>query len=163
MIKVDCKKVYYKLLVQLLPKVFECKLIPPTPEPTPTPEGENLDIAKVQRWLGDNYSDAKETVKMSSATIVGDKVRFVFDHYDWPLNADGGCDAIACMFYVRVGEITGGKFDWIRKGGQTVKGLENVSGGYHGHSMPAKDTASWFMFVSVDGKQRTNCVKAKWG
>lgn len=151
----------------LLPKNIQDEVWPPEPNPNPNPDpntGENLDLSRVTKWLGANYGNAKETIKMSSAIIIqGDsRVNFKFDPYSWPLNDDGGCDAIACMFYIQGDGITGGKFDWIRKGGQTVKGLENVKGGYQGHSMPAHGTDSWFMFVSCDGKQRMNAVKAKW-
>ena len=56
----------------------------------------------------------------------------------------------------------GGKFDWIRAGGQSVKGLENIHGGYNGLRAPARGTAVAFAWTSSDGKQRSNLAKTTW-
>lgn len=128
---------------------------------TTQPDASGVDLTKI-KWLGKNYSGAKETTKLNSATISGDRISISYEPYSWPLNDDGGCDAIACFFYRKGEGITGGKFDWIRKGGQKVKGLENVKGGYGGHEMPARGTDAWLMWVSVDGKQRSNFLPVAW-
>lgn len=134
---------------------------PPKPDEPTQPDASGVDLSKI-KWLGKNYSGAKETTRLNSATISGDKISISYEPYSWPLNSDGGCDAIACFFYRHDNGIQGGKFDWIRKGGQKVKGLENVKGGYGGHEMPARGTDSWLMWVSVDGKERSNMQKVVW-
>jgi hypothetical protein len=58
--------------------------------------------------------------------------------------------------------MNGKKFDWIREGGQATKGLENVHGGYNGHTVPAPGEAVTFRWVSTDGKQRSNDAAAVW-
>jgi hypothetical protein len=57
---------------------------------------------------------------------------------------------------------SGGKFDWIRAGGQATKGLENVRSGYGGHTIPAPGERVTFRWVSTDGKRRSNDAEATW-
>jgi len=114
------------------------------------------------RWLGANYSGAKETTVIRSVTIRGNKFYIDYAPYSWPKNSDGRCDAIVCFFYMQDDQWVGGKFDWWRVGGQKVKGTENIEGGYGGHVMPTRGTESRFMAVSVNGKERSNLCPVKW-
>ena len=57
---------------------------------------------------------------------------------------------------------SGGKFDWIRKGGQASKGLENIHDGYGGHTVPAAGERVTFRWVSIDGAKRSNDAEATW-
>ena len=138
--------------------------VPKPPEEAPSTPAETLDLSTV-RWLGDNYTKAVAVPRpaLTGASIAGDKLSVRFTAYSWPVrNGEVALDAIACLFYERDGGVTGGKFDWIRKGGQPVKGLENVMFGYHGHVMPAKGAKAWVCWVSVDGKQRSNLAEVAW-
>ena len=136
----------------------------PTPSPTPSPmPGDDLALAGV-RWYGQNYAVAVRTATITDAQTEGHKLMTDYEPYQWPVKVvnEKPCDAIACLFYERDGEVVGGKYDWWRQGGQRVKGLENVHDGYGGHSMPSKGTPMWTMIVSVDGKLRSNTKRVRW-
>ena len=113
-------------------------------------------------WLGSSYADAKVTAQLNSASTDGDMLYTDYEPYSWPRSSDGGVDAICCLFYERGGKMVGGKFDWWRVGGQSTKTLENVKGGYNGHSMPAYGSPLYTMIASVDGKQRSNIIPVSW-
>ena len=123
--------------------------------------GDAIDIGSIS-WLGDSYADARVTAKINSASTDGNTLYTDYEPYSWPRSSDGGVDAICCLFYERGGKMVGGKFDWWRVGGQSSKTLENVKGGYNGHSMPAYGSAVYTMIASVDGKQRSNIALVTW-
>jgi len=132
----------------------------PKPDPKPEPViPDDVEFLATVKWLGSNYSKATRQEILVSAIMSGDKIFTQYKLYSWPVK-DGvkPVDAICCLFYVRDGEWTGGKFDWWRKGGQSTKGLENVINGYGGHSMPESGIPVKTMIVSVDGKMRSNCI-----
>ena len=80
--------------------------------------------------------------------------------YGWPQKlVKVWCDAEVHMYRA---DGSGGKFDWIRAGGQASKGLENVRNGYNGHTVPAGGERVKFRWVSVDGKKRSNDAEAVW-
>jgi hypothetical protein len=80
--------------------------------------------------------------------------------YGWPKKlVKVWCDAEVHMYRA---DGSGGKFDWIREGGQAEKGLENIRNGYGGHTIPAPGERVTFRWVSVDGKQRSNDAEAVW-
>jgi hypothetical protein len=80
--------------------------------------------------------------------------------YGWPQKlVKVWCDAEVHMYRA---DGSGGKFDWIRAGGQASKGLENVRNGYNGHTLPAGGERVTFRWVSVDGKRRSNDAEAVW-
>ena len=58
--------------------------------------------------------------------------------------------------------MNGKKFDWIRTGGQSVKGLENIHSGKYARPLPAAGERVTFRWVSVDGKRRSNDAEATW-
>jgi hypothetical protein len=130
---------------------------PPVEKPAPA----ELPAVK---WLGKDYSGARETVKLAGAQTEGRSLYTQYENYAWPEQTvgDARCDAICCFFYEVDGGITGGKFDWWRKGGQAMKGLENVHNGYGGHRMPPGGTKCWTMIVSVDGRERSNLQAVEW-
>ena len=83
--------------------------------------------------------------------------------YNWPSQTvKVEVDAVVSMFRAN-GD--GGKFDWIRKGGQATKGLVNIHDGYGVWTtvgLPAPGEAVTFRWESTDGKQRSNDAAAVW-
>lgn len=136
---------------------------------TPVPEGADaLDLSQVAEWIlpntpgvsADELVNARVTATIRSASTDGHNLFTSYDPYDFP--SSEGTDAIAYFFYERNGRVVGGKFDWWRSGGQGTKTLENVHGGYGGHSMPSSGTPCWTMFSSKDGSQRSNTSVVSW-
>lgn len=114
-------------------------------------------------WLGDNYSNARISTKITGASLNNDNLYTSYQPYSWPsATVKTRVDAVCCLFYERGGRIVGGKFDWWRAGGQGTKGLENVHNGYNGHSFPARGSRVYTMIVSVDGRQRSNIQACSW-
>ena len=112
------------------------------------------------RWHTATGPDAKgaKRVMTLSAKISGDKknVSFSFDRYPWRGMGLG-------HFFVWNGSTwEGGKFDWIREGGQSVKLLENVHHGYNGLRAPSSGTPVAFAWTSADGDERSNLAKTVW-
>ena len=118
---------------------------PAPTDPTPPPTAHDYDL----------------TLRVTAMSR--SQVRFAWEPraYGWPSKDVGGvvCDAIVEM---RRADGSGGKFDWIRKGGQAIKGLENIHCGYGGHTVPASGERVTFRWVSVDGKRRSNDAEAVW-
>jgi len=146
---------------------------PPAPDPTnPSPavavaevpiEPQNGFADETIQWMGSYRCHSPVESILKSASVSGGKVKFSFSSYSWPANGDGGCDAVVCLFLRQAdGAWKGGKFDWIRKGGQSVKTLENVHGGYGGHTVPAVGTPVAFVWGRCDGKGRSNAVFTEW-
>ena len=124
--------------------------------------GDDIDISTIS-WLGDNYSGAAITAKITGSTIGSDVLAVAYEPYSWPSQTiKVKVNAICCLFYERGGQITGGKFDFWRTGGQAVKILHNVHEGYQGHRFPASGTKTYTMNVSLDGSQRTNIKECTW-
>ncbi len=89
-------------------------------------------------------------------TSDGQFVRFSWDHYPWNGNALG-------HFFVWDGSRwVGGKFEWITTGGQGLKTLHNISGGYNGLRPPARGTPVAFAWTSADGRERSNLITDTW-
>jgi hypothetical protein len=103
---------------------------------------------------------------LSSASVSGGKINFSYDfNNSWPLSDDGGAQAVACMFMKQGdGSWYGGKFDWIRPGGQSTKLTENIDTGYgaFGQQRPSAGQEVAFVWVSVDGKHRSNAAFTTW-
>jgi hypothetical protein len=86
----------------------------------------------------------------------GEHVRFEWDKYPW------GSDGLGLFFVWDGTAWVGGKFEWIRSGGQAVKSLENVHSGYNGLRPPASGTPVAFAWTSADSRQRSNLAKTVW-
>jgi hypothetical protein len=127
-----------------------------------------LDLSQVATWIlpalpgvsSGELISAKVTATINSAWTNGDKLYTSYDRYSFP--ADGGTDAVCYFFYKQGGKVVGGKFDYWRTGGQSVKTLENVHENYGGHSMPSRGTECWTMISSKDGSQRSNTCSVTW-
>lgn len=93
-----------------------------------------------------------------SAEIFDDakKVRFNYSHYPW------SGDGLGHFFVWNGSTWEGGKFDHIRKGGQSIKLLENVYHGYNGLRPPASGTPVAFAWTDAKGTQRSNLAKTVW-
>lgn len=86
----------------------------------------------------------------------GNKVSFSWDRYPWSGMGIG-------HFFVWNGTgWSGGKFDWIRQGGQGTKLMENVREGYNGLSIPPSGTRVAFAWTDADGRQRSNLAYTTW-
>lgn len=117
--------------------------------------GGDGDWSKIQ-WQGPSAAGAVQVMTLS-ASISGGQVHFSWDQYPW------GGQAGLCHFFVWTGSSwKGGKFDWIRAGGQGAKGLENIRGGYGGLSAPASGSQVAFAWTSADGRERSNLAKTVW-
>jgi hypothetical protein len=108
-------------------------------------------------WKGQSCAGEVQVMTLT-AEITSNRefVNFTFSTYPWS-------DAGLVHFFVWQGDHwQGGKFDWIRKGGQSVKGLENIYGGYNGLSAPASGTRVAFAWTSADGDTRSNLAETVW-
>ena len=114
------------------------------------------------KWTSENYAGAVEKFELK-ATISGDKVNFIFPAYNWPqCKTQPECNAIACFFVWNGSQFEGGKFEWIRTGGQAVKELKNIREGYGGLKVPAAGTRAAFAWVSDKGDLRSNLAETVW-
>lgn len=137
---------------------------------TGTTGGSADDVIPVSEItiIGNNKKDPKKaavTRKLHSASISGNKISFKTDPLNWPTQTgnngkttDGGL-----VLIWRDGDgYIGGWFDHHGVN-QTVKGLENITGGYIDKRQPQKGAKCYIYLISYDGKQRTNIVEAgKW-
>ena len=136
----------------------------PTPAEFNAAIDTDLDLNLVD-WIAGATTTAEPTITLTIGTIGATSVSFAFESYAWPPKDVSGvtCDAIVCMFVKQSdGRWRGGKFDWIRKGGQTLKLLENIHSGYGGHVVPASGTDIAFMFIAVNGSRRSTAAFTKW-
>lgn len=107
--------------------------------------------------------NAKQDLSLSASVSLGSgKVNFGYGSYSWPSN--GTANAICAMYRKLDGAWNGGKFDWIRNGGQSVKLLENIINGGGGHTVPATGEKVAFMWFSIDDppSKRSNLVETTW-
>lgn len=112
------------------------------------------------QWLtaqGPSGAGATQVMTLDGQiTEDGRFVRFAWDRFPWSGNALG-------HFFVWDGSRwVGGKFEWITTGGQALKTLHNITGGYNGHRTPARGTPVAFAWTSADGRQRSNLIKDTW-
>lgn len=131
-----------------------------TPEEEEALVDEALQEWDAIRWHTAQGPSAKgaQQVMTLDGEITSDArfVRFAWDRFPWRGNALG-------HFFVWDGaRWVGGKFEWIRSGGQSVKELQNIRNGYNGLRAPSKGAAVAFAWTSADGKQRSNLVKDTW-
>lgn len=112
------------------------------------------------QWHTGSGPSAKGAVKVMnlSAKVSGDgsKVSFTWDRYPWSGMGVG-------HFFVWNGSgWSGGKFDWIRKGGQGTKLMDNVREGYNGLRIPPSGTRCAFAWTNSDGDERSNLAYTVW-
>jgi len=108
------------------------------------------------QWHGESCAGATQVMTLS-ASISGDNVQFSWNTWPWGSNM-----GLGHFFWWNGTTWQGGKFDWIRAGGQSVKGLVNIREGYNGLSVPASGTAVAFAWTSADGSQRSNLARTTW-
>lgn len=103
--------------------------------------------------------NATITRKLHAADVSDGSVVLAFDELNWPVQGGGKkTDGTVHLFWKDGDQVVGGSFD-AHAVGQTVKGLENVYGGYLG-KRPAKGATVYFCMVSHDNAQRTNVKKS---
>lgn len=122
---------------------------------------------RTREWsrFGQPAAAVSTDLTLTVTSLTGSMVGFSWEPqaYNWPSKMVGvECDAIVEM---RRANGQGGKFDWIRKGGQSRKGLENIYDGYGVWSrvgVPVSGERVTFRWVSVDGRKRSNDAPAIW-
>lgn len=133
----------------------------PQPDPQPDPEPQPDELANA-KWLDGKDACAGAAVDVTLRSCGHDGDKFRFDYSPRPVPWDGdGTRGDTYFFRRRDGRMVGGKFDHLRPG-QTVKGDENIRGGYHGHTTPAKGERCLFCLVSDCRKRRSNLVEVVW-
>lgn len=107
------------------------------------------------KWQGPSGAGAKKVMELdASIESGGHYANFSFERYPWKEYAMG------CFFVWDGSAWRGGKFDWIRTGGQSRKTLENIHAGYNGLRKPSSGTK--VAFAWTDGKTRSNLAITKW-
>jgi hypothetical protein len=109
-------------------------------------------------WRGTSGAGAAQTMKLTSATVDSNHKGV---HFSWDSYGFSG-DGLGHFFVWNGSNWVGGKFDWIRSPGQAYKLLENVYGGYNGHTVPSSGTKVAFAWTSADGKKRSTLAQTTW-
>lgn len=132
---------------------------------TPATDGAtSVDLEQAEwdsiQWYtasGPSCKGATQVMTLSASVKTGGEyVSFTFNSYPW---SDFGL----VHFFVWDGtRWKGGKFDWIRKGGQGLKGTENIREHYNGLSIPKSGTAVAFAWTNEKGTQRSNLSRTTW-
>jgi hypothetical protein len=121
---------------------------------------DDLDISAAVT-LGQHQESVAQnaaiTRQLDSADVSGDKVVMSFAPLNWPAN---GVDGSVHLFWMEGDHAVGGYFD-AHKAGQTVKGLENVYGGYLGGHKPPAGATVYFCLVNLNNTERTNVKKSQ--
>jgi hypothetical protein len=131
---------------------------PATADATPnqdTTAGLDTEWESIQ-WHGNSAAGATKVMSLS-ASMTSRDVRFSYDHYPW-----GGSMGLVHFFFWNGTTWQGGKFDWIRAGGQSLKLLENIHDGYNGLHAPPSGSPVAFAWTSADGRERSNLAKTVW-
>jgi hypothetical protein len=133
-----------------------CKTIGALPDGIPWPTNTAGTVTTTTTTTTTTQA-AQYDMTLTVTSLTAHQVGFAWTPkaYGWPQKlVKVWCDAEVWM--------NGKKFDWIRTGGQSVKGLENIHAGYNGHTVPAGGERVTFRWVSVDGKKRSNDAEAVW-
>ncbi len=134
----------------------EVAIVPESTPETDVPTSDATEWASI-RWHGSGVASSVQVMTLSaSITSNGQRVNFTYSSFPWR------ADSLAHFFWWNGSTWQGGKFDWIRRGGQSVKLLENVHHGYNNLHAPRSGTAVAFAWTSADGRQRSNLAKTRW-
>ena len=153
-------------------------IVPPAPTPAPAPVPASGFVFENVKWGGESFaSSTTMDMTLKSARVDSKKIYFQLDfNNSWPIK-DGSkvgpdgksyeldLQAVICMFMKRAdGTWYGGKWDWIRKGGQTLKLRENIDDGYgaFANEKPTHGQTVAFVFVSIDKRHRSNEAITTW-
>jgi hypothetical protein len=129
------------------------------PDPPVDAEQAEWDNIKWYTSKGPSCKGAKKVMNITAAiTDNGSKVSFSWDSYPWK----GGGNELAHFLVWNGNNWEGGKFDWIRDGGQQIKLLNNLRSGYNNHKVPKAGTPVAFAWTNERGSQRSNMVKLTW-
>jgi hypothetical protein len=93
----------------------------------------------------------------ANITSDGRFIQFGWDRYPW-----GGSSGLGHFFVWDGTRWVGGKFEWIRGGGQALKTTTNIKNGYNGLSAPARGTRVAFAWTNEKGTERSNLVETTW-
>lgn len=136
---------------------------PAVPADPSATQSDDLDISSAQT-LGQHQESVAQNAAITralySANVDGDKVQLSFETLNWPeQRGSKTIDGSVHLFWVDGTQVVGGYFD-AHAVGQTVKGLENVYGGYLGGRQPPRGATVYFALVSLDASQRTNVKRS---
>lgn len=123
-----------------------CAKIPPI-NPVPDPAPEQYDLL------------------LTVTGISKSQVRFAWEpkSFNWPSQVVKVPVCATVEMYRANGR--GGKFDWIRVGGQSIKGLENIHNGYGvwgSVGIPKSGERVTFRWVDIYGRKRSNDAEVIW-
>lgn len=127
-------------------------------------------------FLSDNASGANQLddkTVLNSVSFSSSQVKISFNmNPSWPEggpDSNKGMQALIYAFKKDSDNVwRGTKFDWIRKGGQSTKLLENIHAGYRGWAgnCPVSGQSMAIVWVSVNGTKsgsmRSNAAFGKW-
>jgi hypothetical protein len=131
-------------------------------DPNAPPDSVDADEAEWRSivWYtsqGPAVRSATRVMSLNASVDSGGRfIRFSWDRLPW---SDG---AMACFFVWNGSAWEGGKFEWIRAGGQSLKTTDNIRNGYNGLRIPAPGTPVAFAWTSRDLRQRSNLAKTTW-
>ena len=143
-------------------KTIEVPYFPDIPWPGTAATNEAGTVTTTTTTTTTQAAAGEYDMTLTVTSLTAHQVGFAWTPkaYGWPQKlVKVWCDAEVHMYRA---DGSGGKFDWIRAGGQASKGLENVRNGYNGHTLPAGGERVTFRWVSVDGKKRSNDAEAVW-
>jgi hypothetical protein len=139
-----------------------------SPSESPQPPSAAPDLFAGAQWGPKREGDvgsAPIVCRLWDAKIEGGRISWKDDRpADWPKKT-AGTATVNAVIYIGV-RVTGGgwqvsKFDWVRPG-QTIKGDENLLGGYPGFT-PRRGVDVAFCIASIDGRQRSSASNVvKW-
>lgn len=118
-------------------------------------DADSADWDNIQ-WHGEAFPNAVEVMTLT-ASVSANHVHFTWDTWPW-----GNSMGLGHFFWWNGTSWQGGKFEWIRAGGQAVKLLENIRNGYNGLRVPASGTAVAFAWTSANGSERSNLARTTW-
>lgn len=118
---------------------------------------EEWDNISWHTYQGPSGKGAEQVMTLDGE-ITGDGrfVRFAWDKYPW------SGDGLGHFFVWDGSRWVGGKFEWIRSGGQGMKELKNIRNGYNNLQAPSQGTRVAFAWTSANGKERSNLIKDTW-
>lgn len=113
------------------------------PSELPPPTDPNELIPAQVKWLGTNYSAAKQTVKLSDISMSGTHLNFKASAIKWPPQGAKKCKAVGFLIRMIGNEFIGGKVEWcvVERGWYDI--VTNTKTGYNGSTLPANGELCW--------------------
>lgn len=135
-------------------------VVNPNPEPDPSTDPFAVEKAEEKKYAFTHSATITNRHKLISINAsyidVEDEIE------NWPEN--DGCNAEAHAYVLRNGAWVGGKYDHARPKQQrrVFSNIYNGYGKWKDIGKPIRGENVAFLYVSYDGKNRTNAVFAEW-